>query len=98
MLYCEKIDVSEGINVNETRLSKEYIICHYWHVLDIEFAFQSIVCNGFNDVLMMSSDISSIAFLNIFVVDYSCIIVGITKSEAINLLRNADLSAKSGSS
>ena len=38
------------------------------------------------------------AILNINGIDYRCIIFRISKSEAKNLLRNADLSEKSGSS
>ena len=30
MLEYEKIDISEGIDVNKTNLSKECNICHYW--------------------------------------------------------------------
>ena len=30
MLYYDKIDVSEGIDVNKTSESKECHICHYW--------------------------------------------------------------------
>ena len=46
---------------------------------------------------MMSTDIDSFVILNIHGVDYRCIIVGITKRESINLIRNADLSEKSES-
>ena len=31
MLYYDKIDVSEGIDVNKTSASKEYNIYHPWH-------------------------------------------------------------------
>ena len=31
MLEYEKIDISEGIDVNKTNLSKECDICHYWY-------------------------------------------------------------------
>ena len=31
MLYYNRIDISEGINVNKTRASKECVICHYWY-------------------------------------------------------------------
>ena len=30
MLYYDKINVSEGIDVNKTSASKECIVCHYW--------------------------------------------------------------------
>ena len=36
------------------------------------------------------------AILNNFSVNYYCVINAISKSEAINLLKNADLSEKSG--
>ena len=39
MLFCDRIDVSEGIDVNKTRESKEHIICYYWYFLDKEFRF-----------------------------------------------------------
>ena len=39
-------------------------------------------------------NLSSIATLNIFVVDYLCIITGISKMKAINLLKNAEISEK----
>ena len=29
MLYFDRIDVSEGTDVNKTSASKEYVICHY---------------------------------------------------------------------
>ena len=46
---------------------------------------------------MMSIDVKSIAILNMPSVDYHCIITGISKSEAVNLLKkNNDLSKKSG--
>ena len=44
---------------------------------------------------MMSMKLSDIAILNIKSVDYRCIISGINKNEAINLIRNADLTEKS---
>ena len=31
MLYYDRIDVSERININKTSASKEFDICHYWY-------------------------------------------------------------------
>ena len=31
MLQYKRIDISEGIDVNKTNLSKECDICHYWY-------------------------------------------------------------------
>ena len=30
MLEYERIDISEGVDVNKTNLSKECELCHYW--------------------------------------------------------------------
>ena len=75
MLHYERIDVSEGIDVNTTSASNEIIICHYWYFLDKGFKFQASVRNGCPDVLMMSTNLNSIAILNIHDVDYRCVII-----------------------
>ena len=45
--------------------------------------------------MMSIKEIKEIAILNINGADYRCIIGGISKSEAVNLLRNGDLTEKS---
>ena len=40
MLEYNKIDISEGIDVNKTDLSKECDICHYWCFKDIGFNYE----------------------------------------------------------
>ena len=35
MLYYDRIDVSEGIDVNKTSASKKCDICHYWYFLKV---------------------------------------------------------------
>ena len=64
ILYYDRIDISEGINVNTTSESKECGICHYWYFLDKGFKFQPNVYNGCCNVLMMSMNLSNIAILN----------------------------------
>ena len=39
MLEYNKIDISEGIDINKTSLSKECDICHYFYFKDIGFKF-----------------------------------------------------------
>ena len=82
----EWYDISEGIDVNKTSASKEWDFCHYWYFLNKGFKFQPNVCNRWYDLLMMSINLRDIAILNIDVVDYCCIINGISKSEAINFM------------
>ena len=96
MLYYDRIDVSEGIDVNKTSASKECDICHYWYFLNYSFKFQPNVCNRCHDLLMMSINLSDIAILNIKGSGYCCIISLISKNEAIKSLQNADLTKKNG--
>ena len=39
MLYFDRINVSEGTDVNKTSKSKECDICHYWYFLSKEYKF-----------------------------------------------------------
>ena len=63
MLYFNKIDVYEGIDINKTNESKESDFCLYWYFLSKRFKFQVNVCNGCHDLLLMSLSLSDIAFL-----------------------------------
>ena len=94
MLCFDRVDISEGINVNKTKKSKECDICHYWYFLDKGFKFQPNICNRYHDLLMISMNLSDIAILNIKSADYCCIISEISKTEAINFMQNTDLTIK----
>ena len=89
MIYYDRIDVCEEIDVNKTSASKEYDLCHYWYFSNFSFKFQPNVCNRCHDLLIISINLSDIAILNIKSSDYHCIISVIYKNEGINLLQNA---------
>ena len=62
--------------------------------LDKEFTFQPDVCNACHEVLMMSMNLSDIAFesFTVIIVVYN----GTRKSEARGLLESANLNKKNG--
>ena len=60
--------------------------------LDKEFRFESSVWYGCHDILMMSSDITSVTIFSVYGVVYRCIIFSISNGEATNLLKSAGLS------
>ena len=70
MLYYDRVDVSEGIDLNETDASRECDVCHYWYFLNYRFKFQPNACNRCHDLLIMPINLSDIAILNIKVFDY----------------------------
>ena len=96
MLYYDRIDVSEGIDINKTNASKECDVCHSWYFLNFSFKFQPNVCNRCHGLVMMSVNLSDITILNLKGSAYRCIICLISKNEAINVMQNADLTEKSG--
>ena len=67
MLY-DRIEVSEGIDVNKTSASNKYIICHNWYFLDKRTKLQLEVYNGCHNVLLMSMNLTNLAILNIRIV------------------------------
>ena len=46
MLEYERINISEGIDVNKTNLPKECDICHYCYFKGICFKHEPYRCNG----------------------------------------------------
>ena len=103
MIYYDRVDISEGIDVNKTSASKECDVCRYWYFLTYSlkfqpnvcnrsFKFQPNTCNGCHDLLIMSVNLND---TNIKGSVYCSVISLISKNEAINLLQNADLTEKS---
>ena len=82
-MYCDRVDLSEGIDNAKFNNSKECIVCHYWFFNQV-----SRFCNGCHDLMMLCLNISNIAINSVKRVDYCCIINDISKSEAIHLLEN----------
>ena len=94
MLQYERIDISEGIDVNKTSASKECMLCHYWYFKDVGFKFEPHVCNKCHDVLMTAYELKNIAILNVKAVDFRCILWGISRDQAVNRLNNSVLEDK----
>ena len=51
MLQHERIDISEGTDVNKSNLSKECYICHYWYFKDIGFKYEPYLYNECQDLM-----------------------------------------------
>ena len=93
LIKYEKNDISEGIDLNKTGASKEYMAWHYWHFKDIGYKFQPQVCNKCHDISMMVYDLNDFMILNIKDADYRCILWNVTRN-AINSLHNYKLKDK----
>ena len=94
MLQYAKIDVSEGIDTNQTSASKECMLCHYWYFKDVGFKFEPHVCNKCYNALMTAYELENTAMLNVKGVVFRCILWGISRYEAVNRLNNSLLEDK----
>ena len=94
MLQYEKIDVSEGIDINKTCLSKECKLCHYWFFKDVGFKFEEQICNGCHDLLTMAYSLENIAILSAKGATFRGILWGISRNEGLKRLNNSVLKDK----
>ena len=65
MLKYERIDISKGIDVNKTNLSKECDTCHYWYFKNIGFMYERYPCNGWHDLMQKAMSFNNIAIVNV---------------------------------
>ena len=84
-----KINISEGVDLNKTCASKEWEICHDWFFKDIGFKFEEHVCNGCHDLLTMAYSLKNIAILSAKGATFRCLLMGISKNEALKKLNNS---------
>ena len=87
MLYYDRIDISEKIDPAKSNNSKRRMVCHYWF-FNHGFKFQDSVCNGCHDLTILCLNMSDITIITVKGAHYRSIIHGITKPEAIHLLKN----------
>ena len=85
MLYYNRIDLSEGIDVTRNNNSKKCIVCHYW-CFNHGSKFQKSVCAGCDGWLMLCLNISDISMIIVKSINYRCIIHDISKSDAIHFV------------
>ena len=62
MLQYEIIDASGRIDVDETSLSKECMLCHYWYFKDV--GFEEHVCKGCHNLLTTAYGLQNTAKLS----------------------------------
>ena len=63
MLEYDRIDISEGIDVNKTSPSKECDIYHYLYFKDIGFKYEPYLCNGCHDLMRKAMSFNNVAIV-----------------------------------
>ena len=65
MLEYQRIDISEGINVDMSNKSKECMLCHYWYFLNKNFSYGPYLCDGCYNIMQKSNDSKNIAIVHV---------------------------------
>ena len=63
MLEYDGIDISKGIDINKTSVSKECDIFNYWHFKDIGFKYESYLCDGCQDLMQKAMNFNDVAIV-----------------------------------
>ena len=102
MLEYHRIDISEGVDVNETNLLKECDICHDWYFKDIGFKYETYLCNGCHDLMQKAMSLNNVACICIMLIVYvqgSAYRIHFSymrKDDAINIMNGSYLVDKNG--
>ena len=61
MLEYDRIDFSEGVDVNKSSASKECDIFHSWYFKGIGFKYEPYLCNGCQDLMQKATSFNDVA-------------------------------------
>ena len=91
MLEYDRIDISEGIDMDKTNKRKECDIFHYWYFLDENFNYEPYLCNGCHDLMQKAMSFNDVVIVSIKENDYRIHFWYISKNDAIKLMNNSNL-------
>ena len=94
MLEYDKFDISEGIDVNKTNLSKECELCHYWFLKDIGFKYEPYLCNGCHDLMQKDMSFNNAAVASVKGNAQRIHFWYMTNDDAINIMNGSNLVEK----
>ena len=96
MRVYDRIDISEGIDINKTSASKECDVYHYWYFLDKSFNYEPYLCNGCHDLIQKAINFNDVAIKSIKENDYRIQFWYMRKDEAISIMHYSSLNEKTG--
>ena len=96
MLEYDRIDISDGIDINKTSALKECDICHYWYFKDIGFRCEPYICNGCHDLKQKAMSFNDVAIAYVKGNAYRIHFWYMSKDDAISIMNNSNLVDKNG--
>ena len=97
MLEYDRIDISEGIDVDKTNKSKECKLCHYQYFLNENFSFGPYTCDGCYNILNKTTNLKNVGIVHIKKSTYRIYFQHMSKYEGKKLIEKSDLIDKTGS-
>ena len=91
MLAYERIDISDGIDINESDESKECTLCHYWYFLDKNFRNRPYLCDGCYNMTQKCNKLKNITIIRINKSVYRICFLFMSKREARKLMANSNV-------
>ena len=97
MLEYDRIDISEGIDINKSNdKSEECDIFHYSYFLDKNFSYQPHLCNRCHDLMQNAVSFNDVAIVSIKGCDYRIHFWFMSKDDAMSIMHNSNLIYKKG--
>ena len=96
MLEYDRIDISEGTDVNKTSPSKECDICHYWYFKDIGYKYELYLCNGCHDLMQKAIRYNDVVIIYVKGSAFRIHFWYMSKDDAITIMNNSSLVDKRG--
>ena len=63
MLEYDRLDLSEGIDVNKMNASKECDFSHYWFFKNIGFKYEPYLCNSCHNLMQKVMNFNHVAIV-----------------------------------
>ena len=95
MLKHNKIDVTDGIDLDKTNKSRKCMFCHYWYYLK-NFSYGPFTCDGCYNIVEKSIDFKNIAMVYVKNNAYRIYFKDISKHKAKKSMSKFDLIGKTG--
>ena len=96
MLEYDRIDLSEGIDINKCKyISKKCSLCKFYF-LDKNFNYGPYLCNGCYDMSLKAISIKNLAIVYCGEQAYHINFASISKNDAFNLIKNSVIIDKRG--
>ena len=97
MLEYDRIDISEGLDVNKNKyISRKCSLCKFYYFLDKNFKYGPYLCDGCYDMSMKANSMQNLAIVYPGENAYRIIFVFMSKKDVFNLIKNAVIIDKKG--